>query len=56
MKLSKPREVTFILAVLVAVLAVIGYIANLPTVGPYAFWLLVIAFVILALGNTVRGM
>ncbi|MFM8322904.1 MAG: hypothetical protein ACKOC5_18490 [Chloroflexota bacterium] len=56
MRLSKPKQVTFILAVLTAVLAVIARLGNIPTLAPYAFWLLVFAFVILMLGNVNRGM
>ena len=56
MKLSAPRFYTFVIAVL---LAVVGFIIQL--VAPeflfkgFGFWLLVIGFVLLAIGNLLEG-
>jgi hypothetical protein len=54
MKLSAPRMYTFLIAVLVAV---VGLILQLASVGPagLGFWLVVIGFVILAIGNLLEG-
>jgi len=56
MKLSAPRFYTFVIAV---VLALVGFIIQL--VNPdllfanFGFWLLVVGFVILAIGNLFEG-
>ncbi|MBN1136411.1 MAG: hypothetical protein JXM73_07485 [Anaerolineae bacterium] len=56
MKLSAPRFYTFVIAVL---LAVVGFIIQL--VAPeflfkgFGFWLLVVGFVLLAIGNLFEG-
>ena len=56
MKLSAPRFYTFVIAV---VLALVGFIIQL--VNPdllfanFCFWLLVVGFVILAIGNLFEG-
>ena len=51
MKLSAPKQATFWIAVVVAVIGLIGVLV--PTLGlvSVAVWLIVIGFVLLALGN-----
>ncbi len=50
MRLSKPKNITFILALILAVLALLGVVFAVPTLSTYAFWLMTAAFVILAAG------
>ena len=56
MKLSTPKFITFVIAVL---LALVGFIIQL--VAPdflfsgFGFWLLVVGFVLLAIGNLFQG-
>jgi hypothetical protein len=46
----------FIIAVVIAILAVIGaLVPTIPILGAYAFWILVLAFVILAGACLMRG-
>jgi len=55
LKLSAPKEVTFWIAV---ILAVLGVLANQGIIGGlagYSFWLVVIGFIVLALGNLMKG-
>jgi len=56
MKLSAPRFYTFVIAVL---LAVVGFIIQLvkPDLlfSGFGFWLLVVGFVLLAVGNLFEG-
>ena len=56
MKLSAPRFYTFVVAVL---LAVVGFIIQLvkPDLlfSGFGFWLLVVGFVLLAVGNLFEG-
>ncbi len=57
-RLNRPKETTFILAVLLAVVGVLAYlnVLRVPELHALAFWLVVIAFVILALGDRLRGL
>ena len=55
MRLSAPKQITFWIAVVIAVLGVLAELATLPVIGGYGFWLVVIGFVILALGNLLEG-
>ena len=56
MKLSTPRFITFVIAVL---LAIVGFIIQLvkPDLifANFGFWLLVVGFVLLAIGNLFEG-
>ena len=56
MKLSPPKQITFWIAVIVAVLGVIASLVTIPVLSGFSFWLVVIAFVILALGNMIEGL
>lgn len=54
MKLSAPKNITFYIAVVLAVIALIGYfVASLGTIAP---WLMLVAFIVLAAGNMLEGL
>ena len=55
MKLSPPKQITFWVAVILAVLGVIASLVTVPVLSGIAFWLVVIGFVVLAAGNLVEG-
>lgn len=55
MKLSAPSQNLFIVAVVIAVVALLGMIVVIPVVSAYAFWIMLLAFVVLAAGVMVRG-
>ncbi len=56
MKLSAPKMVTFIVAVVLAVVAVI--FAYVPSLGAekYAFLVAIISIIVFILGNLVKGL
>ena len=56
--LGRPRQGTFAVAVLVALVGVLAYVdvLKVPELQAAAFWLVVIAFVLLALGVMYWGM
>ena len=55
MKLSAPKENTFWVATVLAVLGFVGTFVSIPIVSQYAFWFVVVGFVVLWLGNTNKG-
>jgi fatty acid desaturase len=55
MKLSAPKYSTFIIAVILAVLGFLGHFA-VAALAPYAFWLVLIGFVLLAIANMTKGL
>lgn len=58
MRLSAPKEVTFFVALIVAIIAFLiaaGVISN-PLTTVAVVWIALAAYVILALGNLVKGL
>jgi len=55
MTLNAPSQMVFIIAVIIAIVAVIGYFVVIPFVSTYAFWILVLGFVVLAGGVIMKG-
>ncbi len=51
MTLHAPAMWVFILSLVLVVLAVVGAFVEIPFVSMYAFWISVLAYVVLALGN-----
>ncbi len=56
MPLSAPKQLTFWIAVILGVLGILGTFVTIPFVTAYAFWFLVVGFVLLALGNLMEGL
>ena len=55
MNLSPPTTAVFIISVVLAVLAIIGTFVAIPVISANAFWVAIIAYIILAAGNLFRG-
>ncbi len=56
MKLSAPKQVTWIIAVAVGALGFIGTYVTIPVVSGIAFWLIFGAFVLLALATFLKDL
>jgi hypothetical protein len=54
MDLHAPSMWLFVLSVVIAVLAIISTFTPIEYVTNYAFWVAIIAFVVLAFGNVVK--
>jgi hypothetical protein len=55
MKLSAPKQITFWVAVVVVLVAIIAKFVTISFLTDNALWVAVIGFVILALGNLLEG-
>lgn len=56
MNLSAPTIPVFLVAVVLFALALIGHFAVIPYVTLYQFWLVIAAFVVLAIGCLFNGL
>ena len=56
MKLSPPKQITWIIALVLAVLALLGHTNTLAAATPYAFWFALIAAALLLLASIVKGL
>ena len=54
MKLSTPKNITFYIAVILAVIGLLGYF--IASFTPFAPWLILIGFIVLAAGNLFEGL
>ena len=56
MRLSAPKKVVWLIAVILGVLGLIGHFVVLPVVTPYSFWLVAVGFIILVLATLLEGL
>lgn len=55
MKLTPPKQSTFWIALILAVLGLLGTFVSIPLVSANAFWFALLGYVVLAAGNYVKG-
>jgi hypothetical protein len=55
MNLSAPSTAVFIVSLILAALAIIGKFAAIPFITENGFWVAIVAYVVLAVGNLFRG-
>ena len=55
MQLSSPKMITFVIAVVLGVLGILGAILPIPFVTTYAIWFVAAGFVLLAVGSAAKG-
>lgn len=55
MNLTPPTTAVFIVSLILAALAVIGKFAAIPFITENGFWVAIVAYVVLAVGNLFRG-
>jgi hypothetical protein len=56
MKLNAPKQITWIVAVVLAVIGLIGHLVTIPVLTPLAFWLVFVAAVLLLLATYLTGL
>jgi hypothetical protein len=56
MNLTAPTQLIFIISLILAVLALIGYfVPMIPFVSVYAFWFAIVGYAVLAAGCVMKG-
>jgi hypothetical protein len=55
MKLTPPTKNVYWISTVLAVLGLIGTFVSIPFVSAYAFWFVLVAFVLLWLGVSMKG-
>ncbi len=56
MKLNAPKSITFLIAVIVTAVGILAEILPITFLAPYAFLLVVCAFVLLAFATLLKGL
>jgi hypothetical protein len=55
MRLSAPKQNTWIVALVIGLLGFLATFVTIPVLSGFAFWLVVVAFVILVLSTALGG-
>jgi len=55
-KLSAPKFITWVVAIVLGLIGILGYTGTLAGLGNFSFWLVVIAFALLALASLLKGL
>ena len=55
MKLNASTQVVFLISVALAILAVVSTFVAIPVVSAYAFWVAIVAYLVLVAGNVLKG-
>jgi len=57
-KTQAPKSIIWLISVILAALGILLYlrIITIPVLAPYDFWLVAVAFILLALGNILKGL
>ena len=56
MSLSAPKQVTWLIALIVGVVGIVVSLVTIPVLSGFAFWLVVVAFVLLILATLLKGL
>jgi len=56
MKLSAPKQIVWIISLILGVLGVLSTFVAIPVITPYAFWVVVIAWLLLILATMMKGL
>jgi hypothetical protein len=56
MKLSAPKQITWIIALILGVLGLLGVLVTIPVISGLAFWLVLIGLAVMLVATAVQGM
>jgi heme/copper-type cytochrome/quinol oxidase subunit 1 len=56
MRFNPPKKLTFWITVVLAALGLIGTFVTIPFVSAFAFWFVLVAYIVLAASLFVKGM
>jgi len=56
MKLSAPKQITWWIVLVVGVIGVLAHLVTIPVLSGFAFWLVVVAFVLLILATLLKDL
>lgn len=54
-RLSAPKQFTFLVSLLIAIFALISFLVKIPNISPNAFWIAIVAYIVLAVGCALKG-
>lgn len=55
MKLNAPKKIVWMISTIIAVVSVVSLYISIPVVSAHAFWFMGVAWLLLFLGNVLKG-
>lgn len=55
MKLNAPKQITWIIALVLGVVGLVGYLVTIPVLSVAAFWIVLAALVLMLLATLIEG-
>ena len=56
MKLSAPKQITWIIALILGIVGILGTLVTIPIISGIAFWLVVVGLALLLLATAMEGL
>jgi hypothetical protein len=56
MRLSAPKQITWLVALILGVIALLSFLGVIPQLSAYTFWMMTIAWAILILATLLDGL
>ncbi|HSJ53775.1 MAG TPA: hypothetical protein VLC52_08490 [Anaerolineae bacterium] len=56
MRLNAPRQVTWIIALILGILGILGFLVTIPVITDLAFWLVVLGLALMLLATLLEGL
>jgi hypothetical protein len=56
MKLSAPKNITWIIALVLGIIGLIGQLVTIPVISGLAFWIVLVALVLMLLATFFEGL
>ena len=56
MKLSAPKQITWIIAVVLGIVGILAMLVAIPVLSGFAVWLVVLGWLVLAVATAIEGL
>jgi len=56
MRLNSPKQITWIISLILGIVGIVGYFVTIPFVTVYAFWFVVVGLVLMLLATALKGL
>jgi hypothetical protein len=56
MRLSAPKQVTWIIALILGIVGILGALVTIPVISSLAFWIVVVALALMLLATYLEGL
>jgi len=55
MKLTPPKNIVFIISLILVIISLVSHFINIPFLTEYQYWIMLVGYVLLGLGVAIKG-